>query len=250
MEKVEINKRVDQLIHEYGIEYPINLECLCSALDVNLHLDLALNTDGYFIRENCTKHIFVSSCIENVNQKRFIIAHELGHMFLHYSQLYTNCRSIKEIIPHQKSNTGIEYEANCFAGELLVPSSILWRELQKKEIDFDLVSKIASTFCASMTATAIRCVENSSSQSELLICYRNGQKLWWTSGNPSWTNAEIPEISPERSAYDHCIHADAKRAAHVRSNGIWEQFEGVVDESVVFVTSDVALVLLSGIQKD
>lgn len=250
MERVEINKRVDQLICQYGIEYPINLEYLCSTLDVNLHLDLALKTDGYFIRESCAKHIFVSSRIVNGNQKRFIIAHELGHMFLHFSQLYTNCVSIKEIIPHQKINNGIEYEANCFAGELLIPSSILGSELRKKEIDFDLVSNLASFFNASMTATAIRCVENSSSQSELLICYKNGQKLWWTSGNLSWGNDDIPEISPEGSAYDHCIHSGSKRVSHVRSNGVWESFDEVVDESVIFVTADVALVLLSGIQKD
>lgn len=65
------------------------------------------------------------------NRRRFTIAHELGHHFLHRSYLENNVHVDKAILNRNEiSSQGIdkkEIEANTFAAELLMPAAELAR---------------------------------------------------------------------------------------------------------------------------
>lgn len=236
-----------QLVALYGISHPIDFMQMCGLWDVKLHDQYPLKVDGYFIRQNEDKHIFASSNIQNQHHKRFVIAHEFGHMHLHFSRAFTCCASISEASLPAGSMPSIESEANTFASELLLPSAKIRNRLHGLSIDFDLISSIANDFYASMTSTALKCVMNSWSESELLICFRNGYRQWWASSNSFWNNSTVPATSPDGSAYDACLTDYPKAVYHKHSRGVWDGFLDTTDESVIFVTNDTALVLLTGI---
>lgn len=82
------------------------------------------------------------------NRKRFTVAHELGHYFLHRDRLAVGI--IDGILNREQGTTDpIEYEANEFAADLLMPEE-MFRELWAKQecsvsfiADFFLVSESA-----------------------------------------------------------------------------------------------------------
>ena len=70
----------------------------------------------YFQRNNL---IYLDDRLSE-NERRFVLAHELGHMFLH-----KNANAIFMDTRTQFNTAGYESEANKFAMELLLPDEIL-----------------------------------------------------------------------------------------------------------------------------
>lgn len=88
-----------------------------------LHIELAVGDIG--TREGCYMYLKKHKCIflnENLDEheKRFVMAHELGHAILHPKE---NCYFIRNYTGLLISK--IEIEANKFAVDLLLPDDIL-----------------------------------------------------------------------------------------------------------------------------
>lgn len=45
------------------------------------------------------------------------------------------------------------------------------------------MNKVASQFDVSITSTAIRCVQLSNTEDELLLCYNDGKLAWFSTGD-------------------------------------------------------------------
>lgn len=106
--------------------------------------------------------------ITNKGQIRFAIAHELGHYELHYnnqSLLLINDEDIFNVNQDSK----IESEANSFASELLMPSSLFSSYCQGHEPDFSLIQYIAKEFNTSITATAFKYVNFTTHPCALIV---------------------------------------------------------------------------------
>lgn len=100
-----------------------------------------------------TNRLFVNSN-ESVVRRNFTIAHELGHYLLGHtsSSEYANLlfrRPLKE-----QEDPAIEQEANCFAGNLLVPANFLKEVIQK--YPFATNCQLANIFGVSDTVIRIR----------------------------------------------------------------------------------------------
>lgn len=68
---------------------------------------------------------------EGVGMHRFTVAHEIGHYFLHTDRSVVLARtSPNECIPAYKDP---EWQANCFAGELLMPAELI-KGMSYKEV--------------------------------------------------------------------------------------------------------------------
>ena len=96
-------------------------------------------------------------------RSRFTIAHELGHYELHKdkSHLFVD----KQFIYRSQSsgdtpdNKVMEQEANYFASAILMPTSLLRREIDKIDIDLrseEAIDKLARIFQVSPTAMTVR----------------------------------------------------------------------------------------------
>jgi len=72
--------------------------------------------DGRMVRANDTAIITVNSSIVRVGQRRFVIAHELGHVLLHPKICQIDEVDIKQTRNFGHNQKPEELEANYFAG--------------------------------------------------------------------------------------------------------------------------------------
>lgn len=84
--------------------------------------ELPDTTSGFIQLKDSKVFIFVNE-LHHINRKRFTVAHELGHYFLHYDRLQDGI--VDSVLKRQDGiNDAIEREANKFAAELLMPTNI------------------------------------------------------------------------------------------------------------------------------
>lgn len=167
MIKRKIEKLVYGILNELNIKNPseINLEDICNYYGINLELKrLENNIAGFYVVKNNLPYIVCNSTDGN-KRKRFTIAHELGHHFLHKdTPLFVNKKGgISNQIFHrdEKSQTGEvrkEREANAFAASLLMPQSLIEKEINNiGNIDMDvLIDSMAKRFNVSSQAMTFR----------------------------------------------------------------------------------------------
>lgn len=98
-------------------------------------------------RDNSVRIIVNSEDI--VTRRRFTIAHELGHFFLHH-----NGYEIEYLDKRSNTTNPEETEANRFAAELLMPEDLLRREYDK--LMFPTARQLSRVFKVSEQAMSVR----------------------------------------------------------------------------------------------
>lgn len=109
-----IKSTIKKLVAQYNTRDPIQLT---RELDIHVIYNELGNIGGYCFYNNRIRCICVNSSAPK-EYIPFIVAHELGHIFLHPD------RNIPYLHHYTYANIGkIEREANTFAVELLVPDN-------------------------------------------------------------------------------------------------------------------------------
>ena len=133
--------------------------------------------DGRLVRVGDRGVIRVRQDIPELGRRRFVIAHELGHLLLdHGSDVLKLCAE-EDFLEWSRVQQAVENEANEFAAELLMPEEFFRPHCQTGDPSLKLIRRLADEFRTSLTATAIRYVEFSPDSCALLIS-RNGQIRW------------------------------------------------------------------------
>lgn len=127
-------RTADELLEIYAISYepPIDIDKLVFNVGISIiPMDFSLIEQkanvpkGYIlgatISQNDTVNILYREN-NTENRRRFTIAHEIAHCCLHTDNLIDHHIELRD---SYKSNSGKEYEANIFAGELLIPEKSL-----------------------------------------------------------------------------------------------------------------------------
>ena len=108
---INIHARVKHLVRKYETRNP---EKLISYLGIRTRYEDLIETKGFYINLLKNKFIVVNSNL-NKNDKRIVLAHELGHAVLHYQKSVCFIREYT-LFPRGRH----ENEANKFAAELLI----------------------------------------------------------------------------------------------------------------------------------
>lgn len=177
IEATKAKGRAFRLTQEYFIDSPRPVPIEDIAMDKNVVcLDAPLTGClARLIRKGANGVIRVSDQIQDIGRRRFAIAHEMGHWFLHeaFSQ-YFICTA-EDMLDYSKSP--LEAEANIFAAELLMPTFAFRPLAEGSAPSWTAISDLSDTFATSLTATALRFVEFS--KVEVLVAFsRNGQIEW------------------------------------------------------------------------
>lgn len=100
--------------------------------------------------------ISISSELVNLNQRRFALAHELGHYIMHRGEgnKFFSDNEADFVKYHQKGDQ--EVEANEFAAELLMPRKQFVSFTSNSEFNTELIIKTANYFESSITSTSIK----------------------------------------------------------------------------------------------
>lgn len=152
---------------------PVDVMRLAAALNAQIHNDVAAdNLSGFLVRDVNTRRSLIGvNSTHTETRKRFTIAHEIGHLMLHEGDaLHVDQRNGIDLglrMKHrdQGSSLGIddeEKEANLFAAELLMPSSLLENDLAElqagalQDEDEDLIKALAGKYEVSVQAMTFR----------------------------------------------------------------------------------------------
>jgi Zn-dependent peptidase ImmA (M78 family) len=125
------------------------------------YADFDDNVSGMLYKEDNRVSIGVNARHFPV-RRRFTIAHELGHLYLHSEQDFHVDREFKVRMRDGKSSLAVdvyEIEANTFAAELLMPTQMLLKDIQGLSIDYENdteIRKLADTYMVSTQAMTFR----------------------------------------------------------------------------------------------
>jgi hypothetical protein len=110
-------------------------------------------------------------------QRRFTIAHEIGHFAIpsHQGRPIEQCLEEDVVGFHPKNST--EVEANQFAAELLMPRSLFDLDIRNKTPSFQHIRQLAERYDVSITACGLRWIELTH-ECAALICVEDGRVKW------------------------------------------------------------------------
>lgn len=170
---------------DYNSPDQINLEDIALSESILLDEEKMTNFLGKIQFGDGVAMIKINSSIKEEGQKRFTLAHELGHYFneigLRQNRFY-QC-----VINDFNVNTTNLYEkkANQFASELLMPTDWFRKFTHQRQINTDLIKETANHFKTSVTSTAIKYVDYGATPIALVLT--KDFKVQW-----SWINKSFP----------------------------------------------------------
>ena len=156
--RIMINSLTQDILTLFNIQIPIqDIDELVGMLGGSIQTDFSC-TDGSVVKEGESFRILISP-FQDEKRRRFTIAHELGHLFLHMG-FRTNSNqwnAQNDITYYRNGNSELEYQANEFAAAFLMPQrdyEVILRQNIKQNIAD--TSAIAEHFYVSIEAAATR----------------------------------------------------------------------------------------------
>lgn len=177
----------EQLLEDLGLtDLPVVPEEVCQAMSsssfpVTLE-ERAMSSEGFHGISMGDAHgaaILVNANISNRHRRRFTAAHEIGHVHLHIQtniQSQFQCTS-KDISAGESSNNAYEKEANAFASSLLMPISVVSPLVQRNDLTWSLIQRIADLCDVSLEAAARRAIALSKERC-CLVVHKDGD-MWF-----------------------------------------------------------------------
>src|SRR5574337_316664 len=175
-------KSPDQLLDELGITSPdeIDIEAIAFHCDATIRYRPLTGCSGRIVGNGNHAIITVDSNSSRPRQ-RFSAGHELGHWMHDRGKASFSCQEAQFVKEWSKYNP--ESRANRYASDLLLPVSLFRPQANTfKVMDLNAVKRLAETFGASLTATAIRLVECGPLPT-MLVCYSNAGREWFVRGS-------------------------------------------------------------------
>jgi len=176
--------KAQELLADCGLDEitDIPMDLFVAGLDAILIEEELKHCDGKIVFGNSKAVIKVNSQIQFAERKRFVVAHEIGHMILHRNMklpddVFSNFNIISGMENAMK-NGKQELEANEFASELLMPDHLFIKEAGKKKFSPLLIKQLAERFKTSLTATVFKYL-----QADLhpicIVFIENGRVKYW-----------------------------------------------------------------------
>lgn len=182
------------------------------------------NCDGRMVYKNGKSIVTLNSNIEYPQKKRFVLAHELGHIILHgdkeatFSDDYSTLEAYKHGIQ--------ETEANDFATELLMPSDLFSRACLKKIFGSELLRSLSEKFNTSLTSIVYRYVDLG--PHPICVFYSKDRKVqYWKKSKqfrywiPERNKLNVPGDSVAEEFYSKGIIYTKKDSDQIISKSTW-----------------------------
>ncbi len=184
--------RANTLLKDLGVKdlIGIPLEGVANYLGIYYEEESLTGAQGNIIFGKKSSKITISTAVTNPSQKRFIIAHELGHFSLHRNieKKFFSCDEKSFVDYHSKG--GQETEANEFASELLMPTRLFKEFSSNKSFDVSLIKEISNYFETSITSTSIKYADFG--HEPLAVILSKGGKVAWVKMNEKFPLKFIP----------------------------------------------------------
>jgi Zn-dependent peptidase ImmA (M78 family) len=153
------SSKAEEIIKNLQIREPAEIQVRDIAMERGAFVRERLleGSEARLVRKGSLGIITVNSGISVEGQKRFAIAHELGHFELHTASQLILCTEQDMYVWNE--NKAQEIEANEFAANILMPEEIFRRYIKPGRPNLDTVKELSSEFRTTLTATALRYVQ-------------------------------------------------------------------------------------------
>ena len=161
-----IRELVDELANAvrylYRIPVPIcDIDHVVETIGGKVVEDASLDgySDGRIRKIGVNSFVISVSPFQSKERRNFVIAHELGHLFLHmgFKTNSTRWKAQNDTACYHNENLKVEYQANEFAAAFLMPQQdyelVLRQNMKQNMVD---TSTIAEYFCVTIETAAIR----------------------------------------------------------------------------------------------
>ncbi|MCA6067090.1 ImmA/IrrE family metallo-endopeptidase [Chryseobacterium sp. RG1] len=165
MLKNQIEKKALEVLNSLEtLEAPIPIKSIIKSFGIKLSpYDLGEDVSGVLVIDNDNCKIGYNST-ESYSRQRFTLAHELGHYILHKNKqqevFVDNITYMFRKTSSKNKDYKIEMEANQFAAAILMPKSLIEKELEKLDDGFvndhNLISELSKKFKVSQIAMTYR----------------------------------------------------------------------------------------------
>lgn len=182
------------------------------------------NCDGRLVMKDGRSIVSIDSKITYPQRKRYVLAHELGHILLHADRNASFTDDDTTIEGYKKGPQ--EKEANDFAAELLMPEDLFRQRCFKKKFSPELIRELADQFNTSMTSTVYRFVEHGNHPIAAFYS-KNGKACYWKKSDglpyriPDRNKLDIPSDSVANEYYVYKRIYQKKDAAQEITKGTW-----------------------------
>jgi Zn-dependent peptidase ImmA (M78 family) len=182
------------------------------------------NCDGRMIMKHGRAIVSVSSAIEYPQKRRFVLAHELGHILLHSENEASFTDDDSTLEGYKKGPQ--EVEANDFASELLMPESLFRECCFRNKFTPELIRSLSEKFNTSLTSIVYRFIDYGNHP----ICAfysKNGKIQYWKKSNdfkvwiPDKNKLDVPSDSVANEYYTYNRIYRKKDSAQEISKSTW-----------------------------
>jgi hypothetical protein len=177
--------QAQELLANCGLDEITDLpmDLFVAGLDAILIEEELNHCDGKIIFGKSKVVIKVNSLIKFAERKRFVAAHEIGHLLMHKNmqlpedtfQNFNIIEGMEKALKFGKQ----ELEANEFASELLMPEKLFLKEAKGKKFTPLLIKQLAERFKASLTTTIFRYLQFEELHPLCLVFIDNGIVKYW-----------------------------------------------------------------------
>lgn len=131
----------DNSRYREGLVFDV-FEYVKSLSDIELRNEPMEDNISGWIKKQGLKYIISINSMQNPLRQRFTLAHELGHYYYHRNELEGQHTDITLFRDVNVDQLGIEYAANEFAAELLMPEVDFRKAIQNGENTPKLLSQL------------------------------------------------------------------------------------------------------------
>jgi hypothetical protein len=181
------------LLSRYGVTRPdhIDVEAICWGERLLVTHGPIAGADAWLLANSRVGTVRVREDIPYEGQRRFAIAHELGHWTLHRGVTQLHLDRPEQLRDYRKDP--IEVEANAFAAEFLMPQALFESRLPPGPPDLARLVDVAREFAVGPTAATLRLVRMTE-HPVMLVVHDGGKTFWYCRS----TNCNLPPIKPGR----------------------------------------------------
>jgi len=179
------HKLAQELLANCGLDEitDLSMDLFVAGLDAILIEEELKHCDGKIIFGKSKAVIKVNSQIQFQERKRFVAAHEIGHLVMHKNmqlpddtfQNFNIIEGMEKALKFGKQ----ELEANEFASELLMPEKLFLEAAKGKKFTPRLIQQLSARFKTSLTATVFRYLQFEELHPLCLVFIDNGIVKYW-----------------------------------------------------------------------
>ena len=141
--------------------------------------------DGVLEHDAGRFHIYLNKQVilyPDNTRLRFSFAHELGHYFIdEHRNALKKGKSLHKSYHRLLPKNIIEYEADCFASNLLMPPCRFTQFIQRRKFDFSVIESLSKEFATSLSATLFKFVDIGNYPIMVIYSQSNKIKYHWCS---------------------------------------------------------------------